>query len=151
MIYGRIRAAFPCRASSMPVFQHTQCPAALPFVTTQSSLPPCLPSHPHHTTLQTQEFFRCDYFIDAGAAGLLLKLGAAVDRTLGSVDFGGCMTPQVRTQVRGRCFEESVGLCELTTECLPAVLQLFTRPPLARCTSLQSSKLPTACPSVLAP
>ena len=43
----------------------------------------------------SQEFFRCDYFIDAGAAGLLVKLKAAVDRGLAAVDFGGCMNPQV--------------------------------------------------------
>jgi hypothetical protein len=43
-----------------------------------------------------QEFFRCDYFIDAGAAGLLVKLKAAVDRSLAGVDFAGTMTPQVR-------------------------------------------------------
>lgn len=52
------------------------------------ALPPTL------TDKAKEEFFRCDYFIDAGAAGLLVKLRAAVDRGLAAVDFGGTMTPQ---------------------------------------------------------
>lgn len=52
------------------------------------ALPPTL------TDKAKEEFFRCDYFIDAGAAGLLERLRAAVDRAMAGVDFGGCMTPQ---------------------------------------------------------
>jgi len=46
--------------------------------------------------LLLQEFFRCDYFIDVGALGLLHKLRCAVERSLAGVDFGGSMTQQVR-------------------------------------------------------
>lgn len=41
-----------------------------------------------------QEFFRCDYFIDIGAAGLLHKLRCSVERSLAGVDFGGSMSQQ---------------------------------------------------------
>jgi hypothetical protein len=43
-----------------------------------------------------QEFFRCDYFIDVGAGGLLHKLHCAVERSLAGVDFGGSMSQHVR-------------------------------------------------------
>jgi len=59
------------------------------------TLPPHLNTPLHPPTPPPQEFFRCDYFIDAGAAGLLERLRAAVDRAMAGVDFGGCMTPQV--------------------------------------------------------
>lgn len=44
--------------------------------------------------LLLQEYFRCDYFIDVGAAGLLHKLRCAVERSLAGVDFGGSMSQQ---------------------------------------------------------
>jgi hypothetical protein len=45
--------------------------------------------------LLLQEFFRCDYFTDVGAGGLLHKLHCAVERSLAGVDFGGSMSQQV--------------------------------------------------------
>jgi hypothetical protein len=45
--------------------------------------------------LLPQEFFRCDYFTDVGAGGLLHKLHCAVERSLAGVDFGGSMSQQV--------------------------------------------------------
>lgn len=47
--------------------------------------------HATHRT-PSQEFFRSDFFIDVGAAGLLHKLRRAADASLAAVDFGGVMT-----------------------------------------------------------
>ncbi|KAF8065730.1 VAC8 [Scenedesmus sp. PABB004] len=52
------------------------------------ALPPCLSDR------AKEEFFRCDYFIESGAAGLLHRLRAAVQRGLAGVDFGGSMAQQ---------------------------------------------------------
>ncbi|WIA37048.1 hypothetical protein OEZ86_014025 [Tetradesmus obliquus] len=54
------------------------------------ALPPCLSDR------AKEEFFRCDYFTDVGAGGLLHKLHCAVERSLAGVDFGGSMSQQVR-------------------------------------------------------
>eukprot|EP00878_Enallax_costatus_P033994 GHUV01037591.1.p1 GENE.GHUV01037591.1~~GHUV01037591.1.p1 ORF type:complete len:423 (+),score=131.41 GHUV01037591.1:598-1866(+) len=51
-------------------------------------LPPCLSDR------AKEEFFRCDYFTDTGAAGLLHKLRCSVERSLAGVDFGGSMSQQ---------------------------------------------------------
>ncbi|WIA16827.1 hypothetical protein OEZ85_013764 [Tetradesmus obliquus] len=52
------------------------------------ALPPCLSDR------AKEEFFRCDYFTDVGAGGLLHKLHCAVERSLAGVDFGGSMSQQ---------------------------------------------------------
>lgn len=55
--------------------------------------------HTAHALLQ--EFLRCDYFIDTGAPGLLLRLRAATAACLQDVDFGGSATQQVWMQGLG--------------------------------------------------
>ncbi|KAI8475880.1 MAG: hypothetical protein J3K34DRAFT_517044 [Monoraphidium minutum] len=40
-----------------------------------------------------EEFFRSDFFVDVGAAGLLHKLRRAVDTAVSAVDFGGAVAP----------------------------------------------------------
>ena len=55
----------------------------------------------------TQEFFRCDYFTDVGAGGLLHKLHCAVERSLAGVDFGGSMSQQVRASSVMRWAQEA--------------------------------------------
>jgi hypothetical protein len=51
--------------------------------------PPTANRHPHTKKQNPKEFFRSDFFIDVGAAGILHKLRRAVDAVLSAVDFGG--------------------------------------------------------------
>ena len=50
------------------------------------------PLPPRLSDRAKEEFLRCDFFVDVGAAGLLHKLRRAVDAALAAVDFAGAAT-----------------------------------------------------------